>query len=358
MSIRRTVAAAALTAVFTLAVASLVIEPLAVAYGQNPPQTRPTPQKTQKPPDDPGKQEKETILRIGADLVVLDVTVLDAAGNKPVLDLKQDQFQVFEDKTPQEIKFFEREQVPVSVVFAIDTSGSMKPKLDTVIKASVNLVKEGRAGDEMAVIEFKDQPDLLSEFTEDTNEITDTLQNLTGSGRTAMLDALYLAADYAHKEARNRRRAVILVSDGLDKNSYYKFEEVVERLRETDVQIYLIGFTNDLANDGAWVFKKSDKDKAEGLLNRLAVETGGRAFFPKELAEVHTIAQAISTDLRTQYSIGYYPTNAAKDGTYRSIKVQLNGGPSRRLVARTRPGYTALREGEQPQQKPARPSPK
>ena len=358
MSIRRTVAAAALTAVFTLAVASLAIEPLAVAYGQNPPQTRPQPQKTQKPPDDP-PQEKEFIPRLGQDLVTLDVTVLDAAGNKPVLDLKQDQFQVFEDKTQQKIEFFGREQVPVSVVFAIDTSGSMKPKLDTVIKASVNLVKEGRTGDEMAVIEFKDQPDLLSEFTEDANEITDTLQNLTGSGRTAMLDALYLAADYAHKEARNRRRAVILVTDGLDKNSYYKFEEVVERLRETDVQIYLIGFTNDLANDGAWVFKKSDKDKAEGLLNRLAGETGGRAFFPKELAEVHTIAQAISTDLRTQYSIGYYPTNQTKDGTYRPIRVQVNGGPNRRLVARTRPGYTAPREGEQPQQnKPVRPSPK
>src|SRR6185503_17594053 len=98
MSIRRTMAAAALTAVFSLAAAGLAIEPLGVAYGQNPPQTRPQPQKTQKPPDDPEKQDKETILRIGADLVVLDVTVLDAAGNKPVLDLKQDQFQVSEDK--------------------------------------------------------------------------------------------------------------------------------------------------------------------------------------------------------------------------------------------------------------------
>ncbi len=350
-------AAAALTAVFMLAAAGLAIEPMVVAYGQSPPQTRPQPQKPQKPPDDPAKQDKETILRLSQDLVTLDVTVLDAGSSKPVLDLKQDQFQVFEDKVPQEIKFFGREQVPVSVVFAIDTSGSMKPKLDTVIKASVNLVKEGRAGDEMAVIEFKDQPDLLSEFTEDVNEITDTLQNLTGSGRTAMLDALYLAADYAHKEAKNRRRAVILVTDGLDKNSYYKFEEVVERLRETEVQIYLIGFTNDLSNDGAWVFKKSDKDKAEGLLNRLASETGGKAFFPRELTEVHTIAQAISTDLRTQYSIGYYPTNANKDGTFRPIRVQVNGGANRRLVARTRAGYTAPREGEQPN-KPGRPAPK
>ena len=357
MRIRSTPAAAAVTAIFILSLVGLAIEPMFVAYGQQPPQTRPQPQKPQKPAEDPPPQDKDSVIRIGASLVILDVTVLDPTGNKPVLDLKQDQFQVFEDKIAQEITFFGREQVPVSVVFAIDTSGSMKPKLDTVIKASVNLVKEGRRGDEMAVIEFKDTPDLLSEFTEDVNEITDTLQNLTGSGRTAMLDALFLAADYAHKEARNRRRAVILVTDGLDKNSYYKLEDVVDHLRETDVQIYLIGFTNDLANDGAWVFKKSDKDKAEGLLNRLASETGGRAFFPRELAEVHTIAQAISTDLRTQYSIGYYPTNSNKDGTFRPIRVQVNGGPNRRLVARTRAGYTAPKEGEQPS-KPGRPSPK
>ena len=233
----------------------------------------------------------------------------------------------------------------MSVVFAIDTSGSMKPKLDTVIKASINLVKTGKAGDEIAVVEFKDVPELLSEFTEDVNEITDTLQNLVGSGRTAMLDALYLASDYAHKEARNRRRAVIVVTDGLDKNSYYKFDEVVDRLRELEVQIYLIGFTNDLSDEGAWVFKKSDKDKAEGLLNHLASETGGRAFYPKELAEVHTVAQQISTDLRTQYSLGYYPTNSKPDGTFRTIKVQVNATGNRRLVARTRNGYTAPREG-------------
>jgi Ca-activated chloride channel family protein len=328
------------------------------AQGKNPPpKTQNPPPKTQKPatPDDPAQDKDQPPLRIGTDLVTLDVTVIDAGGgNKPVMDLKQEQFQVFEDKTAQEIRFFSREQVPVSVVFTIDTSGSMKAKLDTVIKASINLVKEGRAADEMSVIEFKETPELLSEFTEDVHEITDTLQNLTGSGRTAMLDALYLAADYAHKEAKNRRRAVVLVTDGLDRNSYYKFEEIIDRLRETDVQIYLIGFTNDLSSDGAWVFKKSDKDKAEGLLNRIATETGGRAFFPKELSEVHTIAQQISTDLRTQYSIGYYPSNANRDGTFRAIRVNVTGGGNRRLVARTRTGYTATREGEQP--KPAKQS--
>jgi Ca-activated chloride channel family protein len=285
-------------------------------------------------------------LRLAADLVLLDVTVIDAA-NKPVMDVTQDQFQVLEDKIPQKIEFFSREQVPVSIVLTIDTSGSMKPKLDTVIKASVNLVKESRPDDEISVVEFKDQPELLEEFTKDVNDVIDTLQGLVASRQTAMLDALYLGADYASKEGKNRRKAVIIVTDGLDKNSYYKFNEVVKHLQETDVQIYLIGFTNDLSKDGAWVFGKSEKDKAENLLNKMAAETGGRAFFPKELSEVHTIAQQISTDLRTQYVIGYYPTNSRRDGTFRAVKVSVNAG-NRRLLARTRNGYTSPRDGGSP----------
>jgi Ca-activated chloride channel family protein len=305
---------------------------------------KPKLQKSQsKEKEEEQQQKDDTPITIGTNLVLLDVTVVDAA-NKPAMDLKQDEFAVTEDKLPQKIEFFSREQVPVSLVFAIDTSGSMRPKLDTVVKASTNLVKEGRAGDEMAVIEFKDQPELLEEFTGDVNDVIDTLNGLVASRQTAMLDALYLAADYASKEGKNRRKAVLLVTDGLDNDSYYKFNEVVSHLREIDVQIYLIGFVSDLDRDSG-LFKKSPKDKAETLLNKLAEETGGKAFFPKELSEVHAIAEQISTDLRTQYSIGYYPTNKNKDGSFRAVKVQVNSG-NRKLVARTRNGYTAPREGE------------
>ena len=272
----------------------------------------------------------------------VDVTVVDP-NNKPILNLNKEQFQVFEDKSPQKIEFFSRDQVPVSLVFTIDASGSMRPKLDTVIKASVNLVKSSIAGDEMAVIEFKDTPELLEEFTTDVNDVTDALQGMTASRQTAMLDALYLSADYANKEGKNRRKAVILVTDGLDNNSYYKFDEVVNHLREADVEIYFIGFTNDLSNDHA-LFNHSDKDKAENLLNKLAVETGGRAFFPRELSEVHTIAQDISTTLRTQYSIGYYPTNSKRDGTFRAVKVTVEGSANKKMIAHARAGYTSARD--------------
>ena len=308
-------------------------------------QTKPQLQKPkqQEPKQQDQQDDQGPVVKLGTALVVLDVTVVDQSNN-PVMDMAQNNFQVFEDKVQQEIKFFSREQVPVSLVFTIDTSGSMRSKLDTVIKASSNIVKESRAGDEMAVIEFKDQPELLEEFTADTMDVIDTLQSLVASRQTAMLDALYIAADYANKEGKNRRKAVIVVTDGLDKDSYYKFNDVVDHLREADVQVYLIGFTGDLDKDSG-LFKKSAKDKAEGLLTKLAEETGGKAFFPKEISETHAIAQQISTDLRTQYSIGYYPTNSKKDGTFRAVKVQVSAG-NRRIVARTRNGYTAPREGE------------
>ncbi|HJQ69449.1 MAG TPA: VWA domain-containing protein [Blastocatellia bacterium] len=321
---------------------SLFIGGTSFGLAQSQSQTKPQLPKTNR--SEPEPQDREDPIKLDTNLVILDVTVVDPS-NRPAMDLKQDQFQVLEDKIPQKIEFFSRDQVEVSMVLAIDTSGSMRAKLDTVIKASSSLVKESRQGDEVAVLEFKDQPELLEEFTTNIGDVVDTLQGLIASKQTAMLDALYLGADYASKEGRNRRKAVVIVTDGIDKDSYYKFNEVVNHLRETDVQIYLIGFTNDLSKDGAWVFGKSDKEKAENLLKQLAEETGGKAFFPKELTEVHAIAQQISSDLRTQYSIGYYPTNSKKDGTFRAVKVNVNAG-SRRLVARTRNGYTAPREGE------------
>lgn len=332
----------AISAIVTLVLFSTSLR--APSAAQTAQRDKPKLQKSEsKQKEDEQQPKDDAPIHIGTDLVLLDVTVVDPS-NKPVMDLKQNEFAVTEDKNPQKIEFFSREQVPVSLVFAIDTSGSMRPKLDTVVKASSNLVKEGRNGDEMAVIEFKDQPELLEEFTSDVNDVIDTLNGLVASRQTAMLDALYLAADYASKEGKNRRKAVLVVTDGLDNDSYYKFNEVVNHLREIDVQIYLIGFISDLERDSG-LFKRSQKDKAETLLTKLAEETGGKAFFPKELSETHSIAEQISTDLRTQYSIGYYPTNSKKDGTFRAVRVQVNSG-ARKLVARTRNGYTAPRENE------------
>ncbi|MEW6129835.1 MAG: VWA domain-containing protein [Acidobacteriota bacterium] len=346
----------ALVVAFTFILSSLSLaNHFQVNASQDSQSEKPQDKSKDKPQDKkPSKPENPDgpDLVLNADLVMLDVTVFDQANAQTIMNLAQKDFQVFEDKSPQEITFFSKDQVPVSVVFTIDTSGSMRAKLDTIIKASKNLVKDSKKGDEMAVIEFKESPELLCEFTADTQEVLDTLDGLVARSQTSMLDAIYLAADYAKKDSKNRRRALVVVTDGLDKENYYKFDEVVKHLQESDTQIYLIGFTQDLDTDKG-LFKKSSKEKAEALLSKLAVETGGRAFFPKELAEVHTIGQQISTDLRTQYAIGYYSTNNKKDGTFRTVRVQVASPSNKKLVARTRSGYYAPTEDGSPaKQKP------
>src|SRR2546423_1118450 len=164
-AVRHPLLAASLAA---LALFANVFASVSTADDSQQKQGKPTLNKPQHPePKEQDAQDDQGTIRLGTDLVLLDVTVVDQS-NKPVMDLKQENFQVVEDKLPQKIEFFSKEQVPVSLVFAINTSGSMRSKLDTVIKASANLVKESRKDDEMAVMEFKDEPVLLEEFTGDT----------------------------------------------------------------------------------------------------------------------------------------------------------------------------------------------
>jgi VWFA-related protein len=142
-----------------------------------------------------------------------------------------------------------------------------------------------------------------------------------------------------------RLKAIVLVTHGLDKNSYYSFDELVDQLREVDVRLYLVGLTADLCAS-AGVFRKSQKEKAELLLEKLARGTGGWAFFPAGLEDLASVHDAIATDLRTVYSIGYYPTNHKKDGTFRAVAVRVlgaNGKEDSNVAVRTRSGYLADR---------------
>jgi Ca-activated chloride channel family protein len=289
----------------------------------------------------PAAQQGDEVI-LDTELITLDVSVVDR-GNRPVFDITEQRFVVTEDGVPQTISFFSKEQAAVSLALAVDTSGSMKTKLEAVVQATTNLVRASAPKDETAVIQFKDQVELIEEFTSDTSDVEDALNDLIASGQTSLLDALMLAADYAQKDGRNRRKALVVVTDGLEKGSFYSVDEVTDHLRKLDVRLYLVGFTGDL-NDSAGLFKKSQKEKADALLNRLATETGGRAFFPADESQLGPIIDQIALDLRTVYAIGYYPTNTKKDGTYRKVAVTVLGTdrkPDSKLSARTRSGYVA-----------------
>ncbi|MBX5477669.1 MAG: VWA domain-containing protein, partial [Pyrinomonas methylaliphatogenes] len=166
------------------------------------------------------------------------------------------------------------------------------------------------------------------------------------AGQTAVIDAVYLAADRVTEYKKGddddrRRRALILITDGEDRASFYSQNQLFQHLRESNVQIFVIGFVDELDKEGGFI-RKSPREKAINLINRLASETGGRAFFPKSLSELPRIAEEITRDLRTQYVIGYSPTNKAHDGTYRSVRVVVANGPGgEKRIAVTRPGYIA-----------------
>jgi Ca-activated chloride channel family protein len=314
-----------------------------------PPKPKPTPtpkdQKDRKGAQRQGAQadqqslDPEGTIRLDTEEVVLDVTVTDQT-NMPVYDLKKEDFTVFEDKVKQEIQSVRREEVPVSFGLVIDTSGSMRARLQQVAESGQQLVKQMREDDEAFVASFKTEPELIQEFTHDRRDLEDALNELYSSGGTSLLDAIVATSDYAQQKAKQRRKALIIISDGLEKNSSVKEKEVVEAIKENEVQLYLVGFVDEDAESGG-LFRKSDSKKAKELLVKLAEDSGGRVFFPKEISEMPAIADQIAKDLRTQYIVSYAPSNAIKDNTFRTVTVSVNPKGSRKLLARTRRGYYA-----------------
>ncbi len=320
---------------------------------QPPPQTPPKPEKKDKAKKDqrqgatvetPVTGEDEGKIVVDIDLVQLDVKVIDQA-NRPIYDMKKDDFTVYEDKLKQNVEQVSREEVPLSFGLVIDSSGSMRTKLPTVSDAATGLIKEMRTDDEAFVAQFKDEADLVQEFSRDKGELEEAISQIYTGGRTALLDAIIATADYAQEKARNRRKALVVFTDGLERDSAVKEQQVMAAMREDEVQVYLVGFIDEEEEKGG-IFGRSSGKKAKDLLIRLAEDSGGRAFFPKDLSEMSAIAAQIAKDLRTQYVLSYYPSNDRRDGSFRNVKVVVNPKDNRKLIARTRQGYYAKKDGQ------------
>lgn len=291
----------------------------------------------------------DTPIIVKSEVVNLNVRVIDR-NNRPINTLSQNDFQIFEENIVQPIEFFAKEEVPTNYSLVVDNSNSMRYQLEKVIEAGKIIINTNQPDDETSIVRFvsSQKIEILQDFTANKEDLDYALDNLfTEGGKTAIIDAVYLAAsrvDSYEKENRDerKRRALILVSDGEDRDSYYKEEQLYELLRETDVQIYAIGFVNELSKDRGFI-KKSEQGKAMAFLERIAKETGGKVYFPNSLNELAGIAKDIASELRTQYSIGYIPTNVENDGSYRSIRVMVADGPNKqKRIAVTRTGRKAV----------------
>ena len=302
----------------------------------------------------PTIKEEDQIYKVETELVNLNVRVVDR-NNRPIGNLRQADFKIYEDNVLQQIDFFSKSEVPTNYSLVIDDSGSLRPMIDQVIEAGKILVSANKPEDETSIIRFvsSDKVEIVEDFTSKKADLIDALETklYIEGGQTAIIDAVYLAADQVTKYEKSsnavdrKRRALILVSDGEDRNSFYTQQQLFDLLRETDVQIYVVGFVKELSAEKGFI-TKSPQGKAKAFLEKLASETGGKAYFPADVSDLNGIAREIASELRTQYSIGYLPSNDRKDGTYRNIKVVIEDGPNKqKRIALTRAGRVAEPEG-------------
>lgn len=333
------------------------VDRIAPTLGEPPPPPRLKPTPTPTPPEE---LDPDSIVRINADLVQLHVRVIDR-NNRPINNVRREEFQVFEDGVLQPIESFTREEVPISYGLAVDTSGSLRSQLQSVIDAGKTIVNSNKPGDETFLVRFisSDKIETVQDFTANKDLLMDGLDSFyVEGGQTAIIDAVYLSAEHVSGYRKGdagdrRRRALIVITDGEDRNSFYKQEQLFARLREEDVQIFVIGFVNELDKE-AGLIRKSPREKAVNLIKKLASETGGRAFFPESVADLPQIANEIVRDLRTQYVIAYNPTDKTADGSYRAIKVTVDQpSDSEKRIALTRTGRLARKEGQNTVRPPA-----
>lgn len=320
------------TGIALLVVCCLAVLPLGAQKSRPLPQGNAAVKKSDKPR--PG----DRTIRVDVDLVVVNVTVTDPY-NRLVTGLEQNHFRVLEDNVEQEVLHFSSEDVPVSIGLIFDMSQSMGYKVEKARLAALQFVKTANPQDEFFLIGFNDRAQLITRFTSSVEEVQSRLMYMTSKGRTALYDAVYFGLSQM-KNARNTKRALLILSDGGDNRSRYNERDVRNFMKEADVQVYTVGIFEPVGF-------RSQPELVTGpyLLNDLAEMTGGRAFTVESLSDLPDIATKISMELRNQYVLGYKPSNTQRDGKWHKIRVKVKpqkGLPPLNVYAKT--GYYAPKQ--------------
>jgi VWFA-related protein len=290
-------------------------------------------QDSEKKPKEPGYT-----LNVDVNLVLLHVTVIDEKDNL-IKGLKKPDFSVFEDKVQQEVSLFKEEDAPVSLGLVIDNSGSMRTKRERVNKAAVTFVKTSNPQDEVFLINFNDQVYIDQDFTKKQDDLFDALDVIDTRGGTALYDAIYLSLEHI-REGKEDKKVLLVITDGEDRDSRYRFETILEFARESQASIFVIGLFD---KEGE---RSRAQKKAASHLKEIADDTGGKYYFPESVDEVGAICTQVAHEIRNQYTLGYRPSNVRKDGTWRTVSVKVdNGQRAKRIIARTKRGYYAPTEG-------------
>jgi VWFA-related protein len=286
----------------------------------------------QAPPPAQERDAASFSISVDVDLVVLHATVTDRQGGF-ASDLNEPDFEVYENGVLQRIRLLRNEDIPVTVGLVVDHSTTMEPKLAEVAAAARTFVRSSNREDEMFVINFNEKVSLglprTTRFTNSSSELEYAITAGPTGGQTALYDAIARALEELQAGSRDKK-VLIVVSDGGDNVSAHSLAQAMKLAERSSAIIYTVG-----------VFDQDDPDRNPGVLKRLAQATGGEAFFPGQLSEVVTICERIARDVRHQYTIGYVPSNPARDGAYHAIRVVAQTNGHDRLSVRTRTGYIA-----------------
>jgi len=286
---------------------------------------------SQTSPAAAGQDSQPFRIAVNVNLVVLPAVVRDRQG-RFVSDLRQQDFEVYEDGVLQTIRMFEHEDMPVTVGLVVDHSGSMHRKMLDVIAAASTFARSSNRQDQMFVVNFNEKvtlglpADVL--FTDDPEELQGAIARTEAAGETALYDAIVTALERLQTGSREKK-VLLIISDGGDNKSTHSLADVLKLAGQSNAVIYSVG-----------IFDPQDPDQNPGMLRRVARETGGEAFFPSELEEVVPICERIARDIRHQYTIGYTSSQKAQPGATRAIRVVAHG-PDGKLSVRARTSYIA-----------------
>ena len=279
----------------------------------------------------PDSQKNDVyVFKKEVDEVTLHATVVDDHF-KPITGLNKNSFTVLEDGRPQKITYFKNEDIPVALGIVIDNSGSMRDKRPAVNAAAINLVRTSNPQDQVFIVNFSEEYFLDQDYTGSVPKLKDALERIESRGGTALYDAVVASSDHLKKSGALEKKVLLVVTDGEDNASRESLEQALRRLEEQNgPTIYTIGLLGEEHNK-----------RARRALREMAEDTGGVAFFPKDLSEVNAITSEIAHDIRNQYTIQYKPTVPQSRGGYRTVKVEAQAPGYKKLQVRTRSGYYA-----------------
>jgi Ca-activated chloride channel homolog len=287
--------------------------------------------------DSPGQVIKRgQSLHMDVDLAIVNVTVTDPR-DRLVTGLEPDNFRIFENNVEQEIRYFSSEDVPISIGIIFDLSGSMVNKVGKAKEAALQFFKTANPQDEFFLVSFNEHAELISTFTNVVEDLQSRLLSSSAKGRTALLDGIYLGLSEM-KTAQNAKRALLIISDGGDNHSRYTENDIKRLVREADTQLYSVGIFDPLDYRG----RTPEELHGPTLLSEVTELSGGRAFDVENVNELPDIATKIGAELRSQYLLGYLPSNKVHDARWRKIKIKLQppkGLPPLSVYAKT--GYYA-----------------